>query len=155
MRGHHAWPSPASRRRDDLIACLDRSEPSIELRPAEGAAVPESDAAARALLLWGRQHARENRDYREYRSDVRSRSSSWVRLRRYLPVFCLLAWALLIFAARSLLIPLSRSASYVFGFFTERPGFFVPGIARSLVVRERVRQRVEPSLVRAPEPVPD
>ena len=38
------------------------------------------------------------------------------------------AWALLIRAARDLLIPFFLSASYVFGFLIEEPCFFFPGI---------------------------
>jgi hypothetical protein len=40
----------------------------------------------------------------------------------------LLAWALEIFAARFLDMPLSRNASYVFGFLTDGPGDFLAGI---------------------------
>src|SRR5262249_26301495 len=42
------------------------------------------------------------------------------------------AWAFEIRAARCLLMPLSRSASYVSFFFTDGPGLFLPGIASPL-----------------------
>ena len=46
---------------DDLIVSATYDGPSIELGPPEGDAVLETDAAARALLLWGRQPADPSR----------------------------------------------------------------------------------------------
>ena len=68
MRGYERWPGEppfVARLRapgeGDLIVSATHDGPSIELGPPEGDAVVESDAAARALLLWGRQPADPSR----------------------------------------------------------------------------------------------
>lgn len=43
--------------RDDVVVSVRDDGPSIELAAPEGAAVIEADAAAQALLVWGRQPA--------------------------------------------------------------------------------------------------
>jgi Mycothiol maleylpyruvate isomerase N-terminal domain len=68
MRGYERWAGGqpfAARLRapdeDDVIVSATYDGPSIELGPPQGDAVVESDAAARALLLWGRQPADPSR----------------------------------------------------------------------------------------------
>jgi hypothetical protein len=70
MRGYQRWSSgggePFTARLrvpggDDLIVSVGDAGPSVELGEVAGAAVVESDAAARALLLWGRQPADPSR----------------------------------------------------------------------------------------------
>jgi Histidine phosphatase superfamily (branch 1) len=70
VRGYQRWSSgggePFTARLrvpggNDLIVSVGGAGPSVELGEVAGAAVLESDAAARALLLWGRQPADPSR----------------------------------------------------------------------------------------------
>jgi uncharacterized protein (TIGR03083 family) len=68
LRGYEGWsgdlPFVARLRapgEDDVIVAATYDGPMIELGPPEGDAVVESDAAARALLVWGRQPADPSR----------------------------------------------------------------------------------------------
>lgn len=61
MRGYQRWSGDPFTARlrvpggDDVVISASPDGPAIELGPAAGEAVLECDAAARALLLWGRR----------------------------------------------------------------------------------------------------
>ena len=66
----------------------------------------------------------------------------------------LLAWALEIRAARALLMPLSRRASYVSGFFTDGPGLFFAGNPTTSKGPNQLRQRYPATSLSNRHPVP-